>query len=241
MPLVELVRKNKSTYWLAEFHGRFDLLFSYVASSPNDCKKFEEHFKEKSRDSISDYQVVIPTKVTRFSKKYIHNGKVNDYVLTSDKPVVNVDDTDIALISLLYENARYTLKELGEKLALTPVTISNRILKLEQTKIILGYRFQLNYSVFGILFFKLLLQLTDYSKNFRDKLFDFCKHHPNITCFIEQVGSYPIEIEVEIADYQKLNEFVDLFREQFDYGLSSCETLMIKKDHLHKFPDGLNT
>jgi len=97
-----------------------------------------------------------------------------------------------------------------------------------------------NYTAFGILFFKLLLQLTDYSKNFRDKLFEFCKLHPNITCFIEQVGSYPIEIEVEIPDYQSLNDFVDKFREQFDHGLNSCETLMIKKDHMHKFPESFH-
>lgn len=235
--LLELVKKNRNTYWVAEFHGRFDLLFSYIAITPNDCRNFEEDFKNKSRDSILNYQVVLPTKVTRFSKKYINSTKGTEYVFTSNKPQVSVDEIDISIISLLYENARYTLKDLAEKISLTPTTVNNRIQKLEEEKVILGYRFQLNYQVFGVLFFKLLLQLTDHSRDYRDKLFDFCRQHPNVTCFIEQVGAYPIEIEVEIPDYQNLNEFVDLFREKFDAGLSSCETLMIKNDHMHRFPD----
>jgi DNA-binding Lrp family transcriptional regulator len=237
--LVHLVKRNQFTYWLAEFHGRFDLLFSYIASSPHDCRRFEEQFKDKSRNSISDYQVVIPTKISRFGKKYLHQSKSRDYVFTSDGPTVTVDAIDVKLISLLYQNARLSLKLLAEQVAVTPATVQSRLVRLEQQGVIMGYRFQLNYAVCGVLFFKLLLQLTDYSKDFRDKLFDFCLEHPNVTCLIDQIGNYAIEIEVEVTTYQELNTFIDTFRERFDYGLSHCETLLIKRDHMHRFPESL--
>ena len=101
---------------------------------------------------------------------------------------------------------------------------------------ILGYRLQLNYDQESLLLFKLLLQFSDYSAKLEIEFFEFCKSHPNVTCYISQIGKYPVEIEVEVGSYRGMNNFIEEFRLRFDRGIRSFETLMIKRDLYHRFP-----
>ena len=54
-----------------------------------------------------------------------------------------MDSTDQALISLLRQNARYTVADLAKKLGVSRGTIRNRMLRLEDAGVIVGYTVQL--------------------------------------------------------------------------------------------------
>lgn len=56
----------------------------------------------------------------------------------------NLDQTDQKLISLLRENARYSIAYLAKKLQVSRGTVTNRIAKLEEEGIIRGYTVELN-------------------------------------------------------------------------------------------------
>jgi DNA-binding Lrp family transcriptional regulator len=50
-----------------------------------------------------------------------------------------MDDTDLKLIALLRQNARANVAQLAKKLAVSRGTVSNRIRKLEDTGVLVGY------------------------------------------------------------------------------------------------------
>lgn len=54
-----------------------------------------------------------------------------------------MDSTDQALIALLRQNARYAVADLAKKLGLSRGTIRNRMLRLEDSGVIVGYTVQL--------------------------------------------------------------------------------------------------
>lgn len=56
-----------------------------------------------------------------------------------EKKSVRLDDIDIAILELLQENAKHTIKHLSEKLNLSPTPIFERIKKLEQQGVIRKY------------------------------------------------------------------------------------------------------
>ena len=56
----------------------------------------------------------------------------------------NLDQTDQKLISLLRENARYSIAYLAKKLQVSRGTVTNRIAKLEEEGIIRGYTVELS-------------------------------------------------------------------------------------------------
>lgn len=51
----------------------------------------------------------------------------------------DLDDTDLALLNLLRENARAPVVELARKLHLSRTTVQSRLQRLERSKAVLGY------------------------------------------------------------------------------------------------------
>ncbi len=51
-----------------------------------------------------------------------------------------IDDTNRRLLSELQENARLSLAELGRRVGLSPPAVAERVQRLEQQGVILGYR-----------------------------------------------------------------------------------------------------
>jgi DNA-binding Lrp family transcriptional regulator len=57
--------------------------------------------------------------------------------------VSKLDDTDLRLIALLRQDARMAVATLAAKLGVSRGTVSNRLRKLEDDQVIVGYRVQL--------------------------------------------------------------------------------------------------
>lgn len=62
---------------------------------------------------------------------------------------MNLDETDWAILQCLQENARMSWKEIGEKVHMTGQAVANRIMRLEESKIIEGYQVRLNWTNAG--------------------------------------------------------------------------------------------
>ena len=60
-----------------------------------------------------------------------------------------MDATDQRILNLLQADARMTLREIGERVNLTPPSVSERIHKLEDEGIIEGYRIAINRAKLG--------------------------------------------------------------------------------------------
>jgi DNA-binding Lrp family transcriptional regulator len=56
---------------------------------------------------------------------------------------MKLDDTDHRLIALLRQDARMSIATLADKLAVSRGTVTNRLRKLEDAQVIVGYRVQL--------------------------------------------------------------------------------------------------
>ena len=62
---------------------------------------------------------------------------------------VVMDNVDKMLVGLLQENARYSLKQLSEKVYLSSPAVASRIAKLEETGIIAGYHAEIDPDNLG--------------------------------------------------------------------------------------------
>ncbi|MBH5320469.1 Lrp/AsnC family transcriptional regulator [Paenibacillus sp. GSMTC-2017] len=60
-----------------------------------------------------------------------------------------LDLTDLKIVEELRKNARISMKELGEKVHLTGQATTNRVLKLEENKVIKGYTVLLDQAKIG--------------------------------------------------------------------------------------------
>jgi Lrp/AsnC family transcriptional regulator, leucine-responsive regulatory protein len=61
-----------------------------------------------------------------------------------------IDDTNRRLLSELQENARLSLAELGRRVGLSPPAVAERVQRLEQQGVILGYRAEIDPRALGL-------------------------------------------------------------------------------------------
>jgi Lrp/AsnC family leucine-responsive transcriptional regulator len=61
-----------------------------------------------------------------------------------------IDDTNRRLLAELQENARLSLAELGRRVGLSPPAVAERVQRLEQQGVILGYRAEIDPRALGL-------------------------------------------------------------------------------------------
>jgi Lrp/AsnC family transcriptional regulator, leucine-responsive regulatory protein len=61
-----------------------------------------------------------------------------------------IDDTNLRLLAELQENARLSLTELGRRVGLSPPAVAERVQRLEQHGVILGYRAEIDPRALGL-------------------------------------------------------------------------------------------
>lgn len=120
--------------------------------------------------------------------------------------VMIMDRIDRKLISLLQENARYSLKQLAEQVYLSSPAVSSRIERLEKEGYITGYRAVVDEQKLGY-------HITAYisleiSPKQKPTFYPFVNACPNVLECNCVTGSYSMLIKVAFASTQELDTFI---------------------------------
>ncbi|NUN11034.1 Lrp/AsnC family transcriptional regulator [Candidatus Micrarchaeota archaeon] len=77
--------------------------------------------------------------------------KLNKNTEKSDKNIVfdKLDSVDLDILALLRENAKQSFRKIGKKLGISPVTVMNRVKKLEKNQVIQQYTVKTSYKKLG--------------------------------------------------------------------------------------------
>ncbi len=90
-----------------------------------------------------------------------------------------LDDLDTQILKTLQVNGRTKRNELAEQVGLSVPSVSERLKKLEESKIIEGYYAKVNKQAFGLDILAFILVIMDSSKHYKD-LIKHVDKHPNI-------------------------------------------------------------
>jgi Lrp/AsnC family leucine-responsive transcriptional regulator len=90
-----------------------------------------------------------------------------------------LDDLDLKIIRNLQKNGRTKRNELADMVGLSVPSVSERLKKLEDNKIIEGYYAKINRQAFGFDILAFILVMMDSSKHYKD-LIKHAEYHPDI-------------------------------------------------------------
>jgi len=79
-----------------------------------------------------------------------------------------IDNLDIQILKTLQQNGRTKRNELAEQVGLSVPSVSERLKKLEDNKIIEGYYTKVNKQAFGYDILAFILVMMDSSKHYKD-------------------------------------------------------------------------
>jgi Lrp/AsnC family leucine-responsive transcriptional regulator len=124
-----------------------------------------------------------------------------------------LDSTDIKLLKLLQENARYSLKYLAEKVELSTPAVSSRIEKLQNTGVIKGYSVTIDQYKLGFNITAFInLEVPPTGKPDFYQYIETCSNVLECNCV---TGSYSMLIKVAFKTTMELDGFIGFLQKSF--------------------------
>ena len=230
--------------WIVSVLGNWDIWMAIYAKNEFEFMKFWNNFYEKYGAYIENRWISLMTKFLNFERSFIYPQKKNrdrKLIIGENPKILPLTTVDLTILKELTKNARQTSLELSKKINQTERVVRYRLQKLENQKIILGYRPFINTDLLGFKYYKLFIQLKDVTKQDLQKIKTYITQNPNVVYNTEALGGYDFEIEVQFSNSQELIQFISNFREAFPTNIKNINHMeYIKEYKISYFPKVYN-
>lgn len=125
-----------------------------------------------------------------------------------------MDEIDRHIVSLMQENARISVTELGKRIGLSTPAANERLKRLEEREVITAYRAVINPEKLGKHVTAFILYDTTRCEAFRE----FCRQQPSVMECHRLAGQYSYLVKVVTENVRTLETFID---ESMAYGQPS--------------------
>jgi Lrp/AsnC family leucine-responsive transcriptional regulator len=135
-----------------------------------------------------------------------------------------IDDLDIQILKTLQVNGRTKRNELADQVGLSVPSVSDRLKKLEDKKIIEGYYTKVNRQAFGLDILAFIFVVMDSSKHYKD-LIKHVEKHPNILECYSILGEGSHLLKVAVKNTESLEKLLSEI--QTWLGVTSTKTTYV--------------
>lgn len=223
--------KNKYTWWVGSTNGRFDLVVIIWVKNINEFYNFWEktlikYSKYFAKQVFSPYTQLLHYRFSFLLDNYPKKDR-EDFEITGGGLEVDYDALDFKILKLLASNSRFQIVKMIEKLQVSGKNIRNRIRRLTDSGVIQGYRVHIDYSKLGYQYFKVDIDLADYSKI--KKIISYIKKNPYLVLIDRSVGFADLELEFYIKSYDHLNNIMADLINIFPDAIKNYKQFFISK------------
>jgi len=217
--IIEYFVKNKYTVAVHAAEGQCDLIAILGVKNVPAFYDIWYRIFSKYRDYFS-YQIFsIYCKTIEYKYTFLLDKKEQEndnrilFHRIYDEKVVKIDEIDMKILQLLNKNARIPTIELAEKLHTTALTITHRIKKLVQSRIILGFRVALDYSKIDHHFYTVNMEIKDFSKI--KQIVKYIESNPNLVGQIMVLGQMDLEFLFFLKNIEELQDVMNDLSSRF--------------------------
>ncbi|MBN1645503.1 Lrp/AsnC family transcriptional regulator [Candidatus Woesearchaeota archaeon] len=225
----------KSTLTVYSTEGSSDVAIGYLVHSLDEFDAILKSFLAKFKQYIYESNTSIFLEYVHFLRNYlVHmNARNTSAVGTGASQAVDFDDTDIAILKTLTEDAKTPLLEIANKLGLSSMAVSYRIKQLQKKQIILGYKALINSSFIGFEYYKIDLQLEQLGRI--PELRSYITEHPNIIYEDRTIGGSDMEFDAELEDYDSFYALLDDIKTKFPGIIRTYKFYKARKIFKYKY------
>jgi DNA-binding Lrp family transcriptional regulator len=236
----EFFIKNDLVYWVGNCQGRWDLIVAYWAKNIADFGKFEDEILNKFSNYIQEKTVSISRKSIQYNRRWFYGEKTEpvDTSFGEELPEIKLDKVDFEILKYLANNSRIKIIELAKKLGVSITVIRYRLKQLEKNKVIIGYKLALNSKLLGYETCKAFIHFKDITEEKRESFINYCKMLPNIINAVSTIGSWDIELEVEVKNFEEYYALMNSIQEKFSDIMKSYESILLSSEPKQSFMPG---
>jgi len=164
---------------------------------------------------------------------------LKELIVGGDRQPQEIDDTDMKILYMVAEDVRRSSVEIANKLSLTAKTVIDRIKRLKEHGIILGFKPLLNPREMGFVPRLLLIKYHNVSSELEDNFIKYLKAHPDVVSTVKTLGEWDIEIEIETENLEELRRVEMEIRQRFATLIQQVESITLyqafKKNYFPSF------
>lgn len=237
--------EKPSVNTIISYSGRYALEISIIASNP---KEFIEEYEDLIRDTniISDAMlIIIDTIKGEVLPKFLDfrepiRMKRKDSSFETEfhkiaKEESKLDNKDLMILKELSKNAMLPLKDISEKVKMSPDAVSYRIKNMIHSGIIVQFRPIINFSAFNLSIHCLLLRAIFPAKEYEKEFKEFVKKSNDILWCAKSIGNFNYILYLASLNMEELHSIIGKIKNEFSKYIIKYEVLYAYKGYKYSY------
>lgn len=206
----DTIGKNDNIWTTTELHGKWDSAFFIGIQQAQYITQFHQIWNNiltTYKPYIQAHKIAIYAPIHNFNKRFfiedteLKNSEITTRIIGEDTQV-EYDELDEKIIFAYASNARQPLGSVAKTAQTSIETVRRRIKELEQKKIIVGYKIDINLAKLGYQGYRVDFSLNTTEKN--NEIYEYLKQHKYFYQINKSIGGADVETEVVVRDLDHL-------------------------------------
>jgi Lrp/AsnC family leucine-responsive transcriptional regulator len=227
---LEFVKSEKSVFWLGVGSGAWNVALTFFSRTPSEFYRLRQRIFSKFGHLIVKCDTGSVVNIWVKSKDFLSDSSPTVLDLFEDPQRHEIDSLDRDIMERLFHNSRIRLVELAKELKSNPETIKQRIRKLENRKIIVGYHAIVDFEKLGYEFFKAFVYFRNLSDNDEKRFISYMKQRPEVVYFLRTIAPWEMELETLVKNYGEYTKLLNDIEEKFSSVILGMDSTIMSED-----------
>ena len=225
--ILAYLQRHPRVAYVAEVGGDFRFKADICTRTQSELREFLLTFSEKFGDILRDKAFVQILEQIEVGVKCICERKfpVHPLPMGVSHETAATDETDHRILALLSEIESQSFSDLARAAGLPLATFQYRIEALRRKKILIGFRYVVNGKTLDLGDYFHLVYVKGLREEIRERLFAFCKDHPDVRYFVPCIGAWDFEIGSNSKSAEAAVELADRLFEAGGDSISRIQSL----------------
>ncbi len=229
--LVENLETYQDISCIDVLFGNFDIFLRFTSPNASHFNKQLRKILAEYTDIILNYRILTQIVLYHYPSNYLSKEKSESrLIISGDRDIIEVDDTDKQIINMLNMDARTGASKIANELDTTAKTVISRMRNLEKRKVIKGYSTTFDHKMLSINRYYLFLKFRFTEPEQDDNFMKFTRHQDNIIEVIKVFGEWDMILIVETMSPEDFKKILLVIKAMFyevleDYSFLESEEI----------------
>jgi Lrp/AsnC family transcriptional regulator for asnA, asnC and gidA len=240
--IIERLKKLNFIRAILKFTGDYDLEIAMITKGVQDLNDKISIINSILHKVVQDIEILTITKTITsrvFPKNFLTEEKVKE-IIPKNKKEYTVDKKDVEILKIISEDALKSLVDISSKVKISADSVTYRIKKMIESKIIIKFVPILNSSSLDLGAYTLLLNVTNLNKEKEDRVKEFLENNKSVHWCAKSIGRFNYIIYLLVKDTEELQQTLVNLRSLFPGEIDKLNLLITHELYKYVyFPEDL--
>lgn len=219
-------------FWVASCKGRWDLMFGVWARSIEDFFKIHDAILDRFSKHIQEKELSIGRRTVQYNRRWMYYDQLEpvEFDFGENEPSAKLDEEDHKILNILVDDSRTKIVEMAKKTGISSDMVSYRIRKMEQDRIIRGYKCLFNAKELGYVTCKSFVFFKNINEEKKRAFLEYFKMVPQSINVVTTFAPWDLELMFEVDDFEQFYVIMEDIKERFKDIVKFYESVLITSE-----------